>query len=268
MVDSWVTLSYPFHTSRTYCEDNNKLFVFSTQITSLKQGVEGGKTKPWLNSWFFFFTFFFFLVGLYPNAKITIIKNSIFDPIKTHFLLFIHTDNSTVPFLFFIIFTYIEAVRVGTAVHQNLTCIFNWILIVDIKDFRTNFSCLSTHPFVQSWAGVSFLQSSLCGAVFYISDSNTWIMAKQCFIQHQGLPFLSEYTVGFVGVWEGTQPARWPKLTRGTPCHIMPCSAIKRGFRKVTHRLPGYWQCISLLMGGSGFSLHHMVCFLSLFFTY
>lgn len=142
--------------------------------------------------------------------------------------------------------------------HQNLTCIFNWILIIDIKDFRTNFSCLSTHPFVQSWAGVSFLQSSLCGAVFYISDSNTWIMAKQCFIQHQGLPFLSEYTVGFVGVWEGTQPARWPKLTRGTPCHIMPCSAIKRekrGFRKVTHRLPGYWQCISLLMGGSGFSL-------------
>lgn len=67
-------------------------------------------------------------------------------------------------------------------------------------------------------------------------------MAKQCFIQHQGLPFLSEYTVGFIGVWEGTQPARWPKVTRGTPCHIMPCSAIKRekrGFRKVTHHLPG-----------------------------
>lgn len=64
--------------------------------------------------------------------------------------------------------------------HQNLTCIFNWILIIDIKDFRTNFSCLSTHPFVQSWAGVSFLQSSLCGAVFYISDkinaSNTVIL--------------------------------------------------------------------------------------------
>lgn len=132
--------------------------------------MEGGKTKPWLNSWFFFFHNFFFLVGLYPNAKITIIKNSIFDPIKTHFLLFIHTDNSTVPLLFFIIFTYIEAVRVGTAVHQNLTCIFNQMLIIDIKDFRTNFSYLSTHPFVQSWAGVNFLQSSLCGAVFYISD--------------------------------------------------------------------------------------------------
>lgn len=49
----------------------------------------------------FFFSLFFFLVGLYPNAKITIIKNNIFDPIKTDFLLFIHTDNSTVPLLFY-----------------------------------------------------------------------------------------------------------------------------------------------------------------------
>lgn len=96
--------------------------------------------------------------------------------------------------------------------------------------------------------------------------SSCWIT----FVQHQGHLFLimplQWIGWGCTRGWEGTQPCRWPKLTKRDISHyIISCLVVKCSravFRELSCLSHGNWLGISLPVGGGEWlCFHHLFCF-------